>query len=242
MKRNNDGSDELDNFMMDDEQSHNEERGCLKGGNGNALSGDPRRRIQLDLLECHNFLKCSCCSKSSNSPCSSMHDTTLMLNALSQRQVNRDGTFVGLWNSSNVEALMKHTVDKGFTIHGWELVSGVDPEVEALKAEIAKLQKAREDISGAPDYLRASRGADGSALLSRLLFDKSLDLIALTFCLMSQRVALSTAASVCKKLLSDAADFVMEAVPYRQIFYHDMKELRFDTPNASSIEENNANF
>ncbi|GKB22951.1 origin recognition complex subunit 3 [Tanacetum coccineum] len=43
-----------------------------------ALCGDPRRRIQLDLLECHNFLKCSCCSKSSNASSSSMHDTTLM--------------------------------------------------------------------------------------------------------------------------------------------------------------------
>ncbi|PWA68135.1 origin recognition complex subunit 3 [Artemisia annua] len=43
-----------------------------------ALCGDPRRRIQLDLLECHNFLKCSCCGKSSNAPSSSMHDTTLM--------------------------------------------------------------------------------------------------------------------------------------------------------------------
>ncbi|GJZ41594.1 origin of replication complex subunit 3 isoform X1, partial [Tanacetum coccineum] len=43
-----------------------------------ALCGDPRRRVQLDLLECHSFLKCSCCSKSSNAPSSSMHDTTLM--------------------------------------------------------------------------------------------------------------------------------------------------------------------
>ncbi|XP_024969052.1 origin of replication complex subunit 3 [Cynara cardunculus var. scolymus] len=43
-----------------------------------ALLGDPRRRIQLDLLECHSFLKCSCCSKSCNVPISSMHDTTLM--------------------------------------------------------------------------------------------------------------------------------------------------------------------
>ncbi|KAI3757293.1 hypothetical protein L6452_04827 [Arctium lappa] len=43
-----------------------------------ALLGDPRRRFQLDLLECHSFLKCSCCSKSCNVPISSMHDTTLM--------------------------------------------------------------------------------------------------------------------------------------------------------------------
>ncbi|XP_071712090.1 origin of replication complex subunit 3 [Rutidosis leptorrhynchoides] len=38
-----------------------------------AILGDPRRRIQLDLLECHSFLKCS-----SNALTSSMHDTTLM--------------------------------------------------------------------------------------------------------------------------------------------------------------------
>ncbi|KAK9053822.1 hypothetical protein SSX86_024897 [Deinandra increscens subsp. villosa] len=43
-----------------------------------ALLGDPRKRIQLDLLECNNFLKCSCCTKSLNVPISSMPDTTLM--------------------------------------------------------------------------------------------------------------------------------------------------------------------
>ncbi|KAI3762147.1 hypothetical protein L1987_52570 [Smallanthus sonchifolius] len=42
------------------------------------LLGDPRKRIQLDLLECNNFLKCSCCTKSPNVPISSMNDTTLM--------------------------------------------------------------------------------------------------------------------------------------------------------------------
>ncbi|KAD6796673.1 hypothetical protein E3N88_07569 [Mikania micrantha] len=43
-----------------------------------ALSGDPRKRIQLDLMECNNFLKCRCCAKSRNVPVSSMHDTALM--------------------------------------------------------------------------------------------------------------------------------------------------------------------
>ncbi|KAF5766369.1 putative origin recognition complex, subunit 3 [Helianthus annuus] len=44
-----------------------------------ALVGDPRKRIQLDLLECNKFLKCSCCcTKSHNVPISSMHDTSLM--------------------------------------------------------------------------------------------------------------------------------------------------------------------
>lgn len=41
----------------------------------------------------------------------------------------------------------------------------------------------------------------------------------------SQRVALSTAANMCKKLPSDAADFVMEAVPLLMnlLHYHDSK-------------------
>ncbi|KAL7585041.1 origin of replication complex subunit 3 isoform X1 [Lactuca sativa] len=43
------------------------------------LLGDPRKRIQLDLLGAHTFIKCSCCStKSGSSPISTMHDTTLM--------------------------------------------------------------------------------------------------------------------------------------------------------------------
>nr|XP_009786286.1 PREDICTED: E3 ubiquitin-protein ligase UPL3-like [Nicotiana sylvestris] len=40
-----------------------------------------------------------------------------------------------------------------------------------------------------------------------------------------QRVALATAANMCKKLPSDAADFVMEAVPLltNLLQYHDAK-------------------
>ncbi|KAL2514372.1 Origin of replication complex subunit 3 [Forsythia ovata] len=43
-----------------------------------ALIGDPRRRIQADLLESHKFLKCSCCSKNSSMPLPSMHDTSIL--------------------------------------------------------------------------------------------------------------------------------------------------------------------
>ncbi|KAL3839651.1 hypothetical protein ACJIZ3_024242 [Penstemon smallii] len=43
-----------------------------------ALTGDPRRRIQTDLLESQKFLKCSCCSKSSGVLSPSMHDTSIM--------------------------------------------------------------------------------------------------------------------------------------------------------------------
>ncbi|PSS04585.1 Origin of replication complex subunit like [Actinidia chinensis var. chinensis] len=43
-----------------------------------ALIGDPRRTIQVDLLEFHKILKCKCCSKSGNNPLPSMHDTSIM--------------------------------------------------------------------------------------------------------------------------------------------------------------------
>ncbi|XP_058206477.1 origin of replication complex subunit 3 isoform X2 [Rhododendron vialii] len=43
-----------------------------------ALMGDPRRTIQVDLLEFHKFLKCSCCSKNGNIPFPSMLDTSIM--------------------------------------------------------------------------------------------------------------------------------------------------------------------
>ncbi|XP_042046021.1 origin of replication complex subunit 3-like isoform X1 [Salvia splendens] len=43
-----------------------------------ALIGDPRRRIQADLLESRKFLKCSCCSKNDGVLVPSMHDTSIM--------------------------------------------------------------------------------------------------------------------------------------------------------------------
>ncbi|KAK6146996.1 hypothetical protein DH2020_017908 [Rehmannia glutinosa] len=43
-----------------------------------ALVGDPRRRIQTDLLESNKFLKCSCCSKNGGAPVPSMHNTSIM--------------------------------------------------------------------------------------------------------------------------------------------------------------------
>ncbi|KAH6802633.1 hypothetical protein C2S51_034079 [Perilla frutescens var. frutescens] len=43
-----------------------------------ALIGDPRRRIQADLLESRKLLKCSCCSKSPGVLIPSMHDTSIM--------------------------------------------------------------------------------------------------------------------------------------------------------------------
>ncbi|KAL1545846.1 Origin recognition complex subunit 3 [Salvia divinorum] len=43
-----------------------------------ALIGDPRRRIQADLLESRKFLKCSCCSKNDGVLVPSMHHTSIM--------------------------------------------------------------------------------------------------------------------------------------------------------------------
>ncbi|KDP39550.1 hypothetical protein JCGZ_02570 [Jatropha curcas] len=43
-----------------------------------ALIGDPRKRIQVDLLEFHNIIRCSCCSRSGNSLLPSMNDSSIM--------------------------------------------------------------------------------------------------------------------------------------------------------------------
>ena len=32
-----------------------------------------------------------------------------------------DGLATGAWNSSDAESLIQYTVNKGYTIHGWEL-------------------------------------------------------------------------------------------------------------------------
>lgn len=56
-----------------------------------------------------------------------------------------DGSVVGPWNSSNAEALMKYTVDKGFTIHGWEL--GNELSGSGIGATIMADQYASDTIS-----------------------------------------------------------------------------------------------
>ncbi|MCD7469601.1 Origin recognition complex subunit 3 [Datura stramonium] len=43
-----------------------------------ALVGDPRRRIQIDLLNFYKILKCGCCSNSGGTLSPSMHDTSIM--------------------------------------------------------------------------------------------------------------------------------------------------------------------
>ncbi|GKE96652.1 heparanase-like protein 3, partial [Tanacetum coccineum] len=66
----------------------------------------------------------------------------------SQFTITLDGLFgytQGLWNSSNAEALMKHMVDKGFTIHGWEL--GNELSTQGIGAKITADQYALDTIA-----------------------------------------------------------------------------------------------
>ncbi|XP_042493525.1 origin of replication complex subunit 3 [Macadamia integrifolia] len=43
-----------------------------------ALIGDPRRKIQFNLLNSRNYLQCNCCNKSGSALVPSMHDTSIM--------------------------------------------------------------------------------------------------------------------------------------------------------------------
>ncbi|GAB2289156.1 hypothetical protein Dimus_023459 [Dionaea muscipula] len=43
------------------------------------------------------------------------------LNALAGRKVQADGSAAGAWDPSNAATLIRYTVEKGFSIHGWEL-------------------------------------------------------------------------------------------------------------------------
>lgn len=46
---------------------------------------------------------------------------TFGLNALYGRTIGSDGSVNGPWNSSNAESLIRYTVNKGYSILGWEL-------------------------------------------------------------------------------------------------------------------------
>lgn len=42
------------------------------------------------------------------------------LNALNGRVPQSDGSFGGSWNYTNAASLIRYTVNKGYSIHGWE--------------------------------------------------------------------------------------------------------------------------
>lgn len=68
------------NYMQPLERVPFHEIVCFKNVNAlqTALIGDPRRRIQVDLLDVRNIIRCSCCISSSNSLLPSMHDSSIM--------------------------------------------------------------------------------------------------------------------------------------------------------------------
>ncbi|PPS06492.1 hypothetical protein GOBAR_AA14156 [Gossypium barbadense] len=75
------------------------------------------------------------------------------LNALAGRTIAPDGSAVGAWNYTNAESFMQYTVDKNYTIHGWELGnelcgSGVGTRVSAdqYAADTAALQSIVQKI------------------------------------------------------------------------------------------------
>lgn len=43
------------------------------------------------------------------------------LNALTGRSIRSDGSTFGSWDSTNAESLMRYTVNKGYSMYGWEL-------------------------------------------------------------------------------------------------------------------------
>ncbi|KAJ4850010.1 hypothetical protein Tsubulata_016246 [Turnera subulata] len=75
------------------------------------------------------------------------------LNALTGRTIAADGSAVGAWNSSNAEFLIRYTVNKGYTIYGWELGNelsgrGIGTSVAAAQyaSDIKTLQNLVQNI------------------------------------------------------------------------------------------------
>ncbi|XP_058203311.1 heparanase-like protein 3 [Rhododendron vialii] len=67
------------------------------------------------------------------------------LNALTGRTVGSDGTATGAWNSANAESLIKYTINKGYTIDGWEF--GNELSGSGIVASVAADQYAADTIS-----------------------------------------------------------------------------------------------
>ncbi|GJV74910.1 E3 ubiquitin protein ligase UPL3-like protein isoform X1 [Tanacetum coccineum] len=95
--------------------------------------------------------------------------------------------------------------------------------------------------------IRAKRAAFNKQAIWNKWLCNNVDLIvALTFFVISQRVALSTVAIMCKKLPSDEADFVIESIPLLKnlLQYHDERALEHASvclnqiPKASALSSN----
>ncbi|KAG2691444.1 hypothetical protein I3760_08G009300 [Carya illinoinensis] len=75
------------------------------------------------------------------------------LNELSGKTIDNRGAAVGPWNSSDTESLIRYSVRKGYTIHGWELGNelsgnGIGTEVSAdqYASDIDSLQNIVQNI------------------------------------------------------------------------------------------------
>ncbi|XP_058754225.1 origin of replication complex subunit 3-like [Vicia villosa] len=99
------------------------------------LIGDPRRRIQVDLLEFHNILRCSCCNKSGKALLPSMHDSSIMY-SLAQEH----GDLINLhdWFQSFRTIVLQHTNKR------------------KQKSKQTPLPKKRQDTSRSEDQNEAS--------------------------------------------------------------------------------------
>ncbi|KAJ9179788.1 hypothetical protein P3X46_008110 [Hevea brasiliensis] len=99
-----------------------------------ALIGDPRRRIQVDLLEFHNIIQCSCCRRHGNTLLPSMHDSSIM-HTLAQEH----GDLINLhdWYQSFKMVILSSS-DKG----KHRLKHSPSPKKRKVTTEPAKLSEA----------------------------------------------------------------------------------------------------
>lgn len=75
------------------------------------------------------------------------------LNALNGRTIGSDGSTTGAWNSSNAESLIRYTVNKGYSIYGWELGNelsgngiGASIAADQYASDVVTLQKIVQDV------------------------------------------------------------------------------------------------